>query len=259
MPQIGSASLSDSPLPPRLDKWEAGIDQAACDPRWQQYDRDILSIVGDYNRHLADTPGYVSLDWEVVKAMLFVETGPIQRDWKTKPMQIGNQGDPGLRTLMTAGSKLPTIVPANLLAHLSSVSAVSNGQMNIVAGVGYLLLRAARWEQGIKIIHKTLGHVTVKPGDTLSSIARAVGSTEALLQKLNPSASPRDLKIGTVLTYQRATSDHVIIGRRSINGSFIMSNYNGLGDRDYARKFDYAFTFLKKHRKLPPWLPPSPS
>ncbi len=43
---------------------------------WNAYDQDIQSIVSAYNSHLQNTPGSSQLDWHLVKAMIWTETGP---------------------------------------------------------------------------------------------------------------------------------------------------------------------------------------
>lgn len=43
---------------------------------WNEYDQDIRAIVSHYNDHLRHTPGHAPLDWRLIKAMLWTETGP---------------------------------------------------------------------------------------------------------------------------------------------------------------------------------------
>ncbi len=57
-----------------------------------------MSIVNTYNNYLAPTPGYTNLDWRLVKAILFVETGAGADDWAKKPMQSDNKVTPALTT-----------------------------------------------------------------------------------------------------------------------------------------------------------------
>lgn len=70
-----------------FESWADGIDKA--NEKWNTYDCDVRSAVGEYNAHLSHTPGYVPLDWQPVKAMLWVETGANVLAWKSRPMQIG--------------------------------------------------------------------------------------------------------------------------------------------------------------------------
>jgi hypothetical protein len=77
------------------EQWQDGID--AADDRWDVYDDIIRSTVDQYNVHLArTTPHSFALDWKLVKAMVWTETGADSRKWAVRPMQIGNPGDPGL-------------------------------------------------------------------------------------------------------------------------------------------------------------------
>ena len=75
-----------------FERWKDGIDRADSD--WDEYDAYIKRVAGDFNRHLMSTPMFRSLDWRLVKAMLWVETGGDHPAWKTNPYQIGVGFDP---------------------------------------------------------------------------------------------------------------------------------------------------------------------
>jgi hypothetical protein len=80
---------------------EGTIDTALQDARWHEYDCNIVSIINEFNRHLASTPQYRPLDWRIVKAMIWTETGgPTDASWRSRPMQIGHPSDPGLQALL---------------------------------------------------------------------------------------------------------------------------------------------------------------
>ena len=89
--------------PPKsgLEKWQDGLNTAVGNAQWNAWDCEIQLAVNEYNRHLAGTAGYVPLDWQLIKAMLWVETGADNAEWKTKPMQIGVPGDPGLASFLS--------------------------------------------------------------------------------------------------------------------------------------------------------------
>lgn len=91
------------------EKWKMGIDSAGAD--WDDYDPEIRRIVLQYNLHLRDTPRFMDLDWRLVKAMMWTESGPQDGAWKTKPLQIGVTGDPGLRALLFGDEGSELIVP----------------------------------------------------------------------------------------------------------------------------------------------------
>ena len=75
---------------------------------WNAYDQDTQNIMLQYNDYLRNTPGYQSLDWQLIKAMLWVETSP------TAPMQSANKGDVGWSDMMNNGDKMSPIMPPNL-------------------------------------------------------------------------------------------------------------------------------------------------
>lgn len=93
----------DVQAPPRtgFEKWQDGMRAAATDASWNAWDCEIQRVATLYNRHLSGTAGYVALDWQMVKAMVWVETGAHHPEWKTRPMQIGNAGDPGLASFLS--------------------------------------------------------------------------------------------------------------------------------------------------------------
>ncbi|MFH7811484.1 MULTISPECIES: hypothetical protein [Acetobacter] len=81
-----------------FEKWQDTINESRYSDRWNAYDSDIKNIVNEYNRYLINTPNYRPLDWKIIKAMIWVETGgPDNPSWRSRPMQIGNTQDPGLK------------------------------------------------------------------------------------------------------------------------------------------------------------------
>lgn len=88
--------------PPKtgFEKWQEGINKAVGDAKWNAWDCEIQMAVSEYNRHLLGTAGYVPLDWQLIKAMVWVETGANSPEWTSKPMQIGGVTENGkIRTL----------------------------------------------------------------------------------------------------------------------------------------------------------------
>lgn len=83
-----------------FEKWQDGINRAVGDSKWNAWDCEIRMAVDEYNRHLSGTSGYRPLDWQLIKAMIWVETGAESKKWRSNPIQIGNPGDPGLRSLL---------------------------------------------------------------------------------------------------------------------------------------------------------------
>ena len=96
-------------LPPKtpFEKWKDTINAARSDSSWNEYDNIIQQTVSAYNTHLAESPAFTRLDWKVIKAMVWTESGgPSNPAWKARPMQIGNQGDPGLDALLSGNGAI---------------------------------------------------------------------------------------------------------------------------------------------------------
>lgn len=135
--------------PIKFTQWKSDTlkDIAAEPAMWNRYDPHFLIITAVYNNHLLNTPGYLSLNWRIPKAISWVETGPkVQRGraWQLAPMQIGNARDLGLPDFL--GSKRgELIIPPEYQGITSFATAQENGYHNIVAGVGYLLQIAAHY------------------------------------------------------------------------------------------------------------------
>ena len=232
-----------------FEKWQDSLNNAVADPAWSAYDCEIGMAVGEFNRHLAGTPGYRQLDWQLIKAMLWTETGAASPEWKTKPMQIGVPGDPGLRSLLFGAEGGELILPPIWQRRLTVGTVRAIPAHNIRCGIGYLLMRLANFEHkstlspDVKSIHQ----VTIKPGDSLERIARSNGSTTDILRALNPSAVA--LRPGQVLKYQKGGVQRVITSWRPITTAIIAQRYNGGGDPNYAKKLDYALSLIRNGKE----------
>ncbi|MBO9651251.1 MAG: LysM peptidoglycan-binding domain-containing protein [Variovorax sp.] len=224
------------------EKWRNGIDRA--DSRWDEYDGVIREVIGSYSRHLAARGGYRPLDWRIVKAMLWTETGPHSKEWGSRPLRIGVPGDPGLRALLSGreGGELIMSPTCRVIASEAQILP----RANIRAGVGYLLMRLA--EYGFETVvapDARIFEVAVRRGDTLERIARANGSTTAVLASLNPHAT-RMLREGMLLRCQRASTQKVVTGWRSPSYRTVALRYNGGGDPLYAQKLEYAMNVIRR-------------
>ncbi|WP_332451123.1 hypothetical protein [Burkholderia ubonensis] len=131
------------PAKTAFEKWQDDINKAADDVNWGTWDYEIQIAVNEYNRHLSGTAGYNPLDWHLIKAMLWVETGANSSEWKIKPMQIGVSGDPGLTSFLSGNEGGDLILPPAWKGQLTSGSARTMPAHNIRAGIGYLLMRMA--------------------------------------------------------------------------------------------------------------------
>ncbi|ALK98128.1 peptidoglycan-binding protein [Massilia sp. WF1] len=230
-----------------LDRWKNNLRSAIDSPKWNDYDCEIKTAVEEYNRHLGNTPGFRALDWKLIKAMVWVETGAENAEWKTKPMQIGVNGDPGLASLLRGNEGGDLIIPPLWQGRLTAGSARTIPAHNIRAGIGYLLMRMANFEHRSVQSDQTVLNVAVKAGDNLDKIAKTQGTTTEMLRKLNPTASV--LRPGLALRYQKASVKRVITGWRLITTSLIAQRYNGGGDPNYARKLDFAFALLTNRKE----------
>ena len=228
-----------------FEKWRDGLGTAVKDKKWNAWDCEIQKVVNEYNRHLSNTAGYIPLDWQVIKAILWVETGANHPEWNIKPMQIGVEGDPGLRSFLISDEGGDMILPPGLKGILTMGSSRAIPEYNIRAGVGYLLMRLANFEYLIVLdSDDKVYEVAVKTGDSLDRIARTHGSAIGILRTLNPTANV--LRPGQIFKYQKSSVQRVITSWRHITTTLIAQRYNGGGDPNYAKKLDHALTLVRE-------------
>jgi hypothetical protein len=67
---------------PSFDKWRDGISAAVGDDRWNSWDNEVQLAVSEFNHHLIGNAGYRPLDWRIIKAMTWVESGANSSEWK---------------------------------------------------------------------------------------------------------------------------------------------------------------------------------
>lgn len=116
---------------------------------------------------------------------------------------------------------------------------------NVRAGIGYLLMRMARFEyRSVFGADPEVYEIGVKPGDSMDRMARAQGTTTETLRKLNPTATV--LRPGQVLKYRKASVQSVIAGWHPVSTTLIAQRYNGGREPNYARKLDYALSLVRK-------------
>lgn len=228
-------------------KWKQTVDDALTNPDWDAYDKLIQSEVSDYNQRLRLTTGFVVLGWKIFKAVAWAETGAKNPEWKTRPMQIGNIGDPGY-TALKNGNEATLLIMSEKLTKDVKTGDINNPELNIQSGIAYALNRLVRSD--IKSVDdvkdKTLHTYSVASGDNLTVIAKKVGSTVESLKALNPTALV--LKPHQVLKYRKASMQRVITGWTLVTTAAIASTYN-TGDVDYKAKLDYALTVIDKIKR----------
>ncbi|WP_373888520.1 LysM peptidoglycan-binding domain-containing protein [Massilia genomosp. 1] len=203
--------------------------------------------MNEYNRHLGRTPAYVLLDWQIIKAMLWTESGAAAAQWKIKPMQIGVLGDPGMMSLLGDKEGGDLVMPPALRARLTGGTIRTIPSHNIRGGIGYLLMRSATYAHiTVRVPGTTVEEVKVKQRDNFDRIARNEHSTIATLRELNPGVNV--LQKGQVVKTQQATVQKVITGWRPITSSHIYEVYNGRRDKNYVRKLDFSLGLVRKGR-----------
>jgi hypothetical protein len=232
----------------RYALWQTTIEGALTDPRWHDYDCDIQRVVSQFNRHLSGTAGFIPLDWKLIKAMVWTESGgPNNRAWRDNPIQIGNPGDPGLAALFSKNEGGTLVIPFELQSKLTIGSARISPQMNISAGVAYLLMRLAKF--GFATVaderDKWTYDVLVKPGDTLEKIAKSSGTTVDTLKQCNGGAIV--LRPGQSLKYQKSSVQKIITRWTPASPTSIARLYN-VGDPAYARKLTYCLSVMLKNK-----------
>jgi hypothetical protein len=231
-----------------FDAWQSYVNSATSQPKtWNQYDCEIQMAVYEYNSHLGMVTGYMPLDWRLIKAMMWVETGAGKPEWNSSPIQIGNPGDPGLAALLNGKEGGDLILPPRLKRSLTATAATIIPADNIRAGIGYLLMRMANFAvKSVPDSDSTIYEVIVNPGDSLERVARVQGSTVELLRHLNPGAY--ELRPGQTLKYRKGAVRKVIVGWKPITTNSIATYYN-VGDPMYAQKLDYALSVMSKQKE----------
>jgi hypothetical protein len=228
-----------------FEKWQDGINKAVGNPKWDTYDCEIRSAANEFNAQLSGQANYRPLDWQLIKAMLWVETGADKDLWKSNPMQIGMYNDPGLKALLSGKEGGELILPKTWLPKLTASSARAIPAHNIRAGIGYLLMRLASFAtKSVLDPDSNIYDVTIKDKDSFEKIAKAQGSTVEVMKTLNPAVTI--LFPGKVLRYQKASMKKVIIGWKPVTTANIAAYYNSGGDTLYTKKLDYALSLVRK-------------
>lgn len=239
-----SAVKAPSPQKTPYEKWQDTVRAGKTGPRWAMHDGIIEATVNEFNARLTKaSTSYRALDKRLIKAIVWVESGgPNNAAWSTRPMQIGNPGDPGLAALLGGKEGGDLILTAEQRRALAA--GVGNPAANILAGTAYLLMRAASFA------HKSVAsatdakvyEVTVKAGDNLEKIAKANGTTVDMLQGSNPAAKAM-IKPGQLLKFRKASVLQLITGWQTVNTAFAASKYN-TGDANYQTKLEFCLSLM---------------
>ncbi|HEX9060294.1 MAG TPA: hypothetical protein VF941_08950 [Clostridia bacterium] len=234
---------------------------------WDYFDKEIQKSVDSFNNFLKWDRNYISLDWKMIKAMMWVETNPYSEYWDTCPMQIGVNGDPGIDDV-TRGTYRELIIPKEYLAELSNKDVISkNADTNIRAGIAYLLYSLATYgtEDTYDKTDTKIYEYTVEKGDLgfwgiMDKLKKkGISTTMNILTGMNPSV--KTLKPGSTISYRKGSVQNVIKSWRAITTPNIQKYYNRphklkwkdkkgkehekqLGDPLYSQKLDYCLTII---------------
>jgi len=221
-------------------KWKDTMAAAISDVAWDDYDAVIKKEVAHYKSKFATKPALPHVDWLILKAMLWNESGgPKQSAWKTRPLQIGNKGDPALDVLLQGKEGSHLVVDQTVIMDLKA-GKINTPAINVRAGIAYLYTRMATFDhQSVRdpkdknrYQHKVVG------GDNLSKIAKKVGTTVDELVSMNPEAS-KMIHPGDILFYHKASIEMIIKGWRNFDVKTVAKRYNGGGDPFYEDKLNY--------------------
>lgn len=231
-----------------LDKrWTNTIDTSKTEPNARVYDSTLQQLVGDYNKRLEATPGYVAVDWKLTRAMAWVESGgPKALAWSGRVMQIGNPGDPGLEAVKNGEGVTSLVVPKTTRDRLASADArtINEPFFNIEVALAYLWVRMCKSEMGTIVDDPALRDHTLGSGENASVVAQKEGTTVADIQASNPGVNLDKLHPGDVLRFHKAHTGRKIIGWHAFTPDVIAAKYN-VGDASYAEKLRYVMEALK--------------
>jgi hypothetical protein len=230
------------------DAWKRTIDDALTNRDWDQYDRLIQRETDEYNRRFGDSTGFSFLDWRLFKATVWVESGgPKGRVWRTRVMQIGNKGDPGLGVLRSGTEGSNIVMSEQLKGDVKGNADEPN--LNIRAGMAYVLTKLL--QTAIRSVDDPGGGdeppYEVIGGDNLEKIATKVGTTVDALKEDNPGVGT--LHIGQKLRWHRASRRQLITGWRAFTAANVARHYNGNRDSEYAPKLNYCMGIIERIRR----------
>jgi len=206
--------------------------------------------VNDYNTRLSGTPGYKKVDWQLIKAMLWTESGgPKNKSWKTRVLQIGNTNDPGYDIVKNGKEGASVVMSERMKTDIVNGN-INEPNLNVRAAIAYLFTRMAKYENKSVVDSAQPQPFTYKvaKGDNgLADIARKVGSTTEILQKLNP--GKKVLHVGDSIQCQKASIKTVVSGWRTFDTTTVAARYNGGGDDKYAQKLDYVLSLFARLKR----------
>jgi hypothetical protein len=229
-----------------LDKyWEETAIASLRDPRSDEYDKVLIDELDSYNRRFGATTDFRDLRLFLFKALLLTESGgPSNYEWKFRPMQIGNPGDPGYEVLRRHAENSAMIM-SERLQHDIATQSIDEPVLNIRAAIALILTMAGRFRRRSEL-ERDDGRVhihVVREGESLVDISLDNKTTVEEIKALNPGLGPT-LHDGQQLKFRHAHWVTEIVGWRDVDVAFLASRYNGDGDPDYAGKISYLLERL---------------
>jgi len=244
------AQKKTQPAKSKHELWKETVEDGVSNASWDVYDATIKLEVADYNTRLSGTPGFKKVDWLLIKAMLWTESGgPQNKTWKTRVMQIGNSGDPGYDIVKNGKEGASVVASARVLSDVVKGN-IDEPHLNVRVAIAYLFTRMAKFENKSVVDSsdpKVYSYTVVKGDKGLSAIASKVGSTTEILQKLNP--GKKLLREGDVIQYQKGSIKMVVSGWRTFDTATIAARYNGGGDDRYAEKLNYVLGLFARLKR----------
>lgn len=231
------------------EAWKRTVEDGVTNKAWDAYDQTIKAEVSAYNTRFAKTPNYKAVEWKLMKAMTWVESGAQSSDWKTFPMQIGKlPKDAGYSVIKGLKDGADVIMSDALKKDIKDGS-INEPKLNVRAGIAYVFVRMAetKFDSIYDETDKTTHEYTVLEGDSLDKIAKKVGSTLDVLRRLNPSVTI--LRSKQKIFYRKASFRRVIKDWKTFDTKTVARQYNGKGDPDYAAKLDYVLELFKKIKR----------
>lgn len=261
-PQVNTRTTGKVSGQPRkklspLEEWKSGREKAIGNPDWYIYDNTIRKLVSEMNQHLSMSKNieqYKPLDWKLIKAMIWTETGATSPAWKTRTMQIGNIGDSGILevTIPARPRKYNIIVPKVWGKYLKNKSDMikTNPEYNIRAGIALLMIKMSEKDKTIYDDEKEYIYEVVKGDLGYSSIATKTGTTQGILTTLN---GVKVIHPGDKLKYKKAHLEQYIPGWKLFTPQNIQIQYNrdpgraitsNPGDVNYADIIKYVYDLI---------------
>jgi LysM repeat protein len=220
-------------------QWTQMIDGALTEKAWDDYDDAIKAEVRDYKARFG-----FSTDWKLFKAQIWTESGAPSHAWKTRPMQIGNPGDPGWATIKNQREHSDIISSDSLKKDLKNNRDINDPKFNIQVGMAYVYTKCVTF--GTSVSNPTVLQYEVKAGDVIDKIAAAIGTTRQNILDLNPRAAAMIFP-KQKLKYQKAAVG--VTSCPAFSPELLQKRYNGNRDHEYAAKIQYCLDVIAKIKR----------